>query len=76
MIAAGWASAYEVDTHEEMSQRSVQASILAKDNGIPQAIGLRELNDKQKFLNSKNNEHDIVNLFRDGARFEDDDSRP
>ena len=71
---------YEVETHEEMSQKAMEASVLAKDPKLLTDLGLKPLSDKQKFPNSKNSDQDIANLFRDGAKFEDGfdctDTRP
>ncbi len=66
---------YEVETHEDMSQKAVEASLLAKDPRLLANLGLQSLSNKQKFPNSKNSDEDIVGLFRDGARFEDDGVR-
>jgi hypothetical protein len=67
--------AYEVGTHEEMSQNAVEISQLAKGD-ILTDLGLKSLDENQKFPNSKNNSGRIIELFRNGANFEDDNVRP
>lgn len=63
--------AYDVVTHEEMSERAMKASYLAKDPELLKSLGLKPLAEEQKFPNSKNTGQTIPNLFRDGTRFED-----
>src|SRR3990172_7872671 len=70
------ACGYEVETHKEISQKAVEASVLAKDPGLLPNLGLQPLSKKEKFPNSNADNQDIVNLFRDGANFEDNNKRP
>ncbi|OGB22593.1 MAG: hypothetical protein A3I66_09930 [Burkholderiales bacterium RIFCSPLOWO2_02_FULL_57_36] len=67
--------AYEVTTHEDMSQKAVEISGLAKSD-ILIDLGLEPLSKEQPFPNSKNNPVPIVTLFRNGANFEDELSLP
>ncbi len=66
--------AYEVRTHEELSAAAVTKSALS--TSVPATLGLEPLPDAQRFPNSKGIQRTVIELFRDGARFEDDDSRP
>ncbi len=63
--------AYEVQTHEEMSERAMNSSKIAKDQELLKNFGLKSLAEKQKFPNSNNIEQTIRELFRTGANFED-----
>ncbi len=72
--------AYEVDTHEELSAAAVDASVLKKQTEVLTNLGLKPLGDLQTFPNSQGNPRTVVQLFREGSRFEDgfkcSDSRP
>lgn len=67
LLNISWA--YEVQTHEAMSEKSVEASILFKDKTVLSNIGIKDI--KQTFPNSQGDDKDIIELFRNGARFED-----
>jgi len=69
LINLTWA--YEIETHEDMSQKSTEISVIFKDIGVLTGIGLEPIENKQKFPNSNGSNKDIVDLFRDGAKFED-----
>jgi hypothetical protein len=77
-VAVTWA--YDVDTHEELSEAAVDASALKKQTEILVNLGLRSLADLQTFPNYQGSPRTIVQLFRAGSRFEDGfhclDSRP
>lgn len=70
------ALAYEPTTHEKMSERSFDVSVLKKDDKILKQLGLKSLEEKEEFPNSKGNKKTIAQLFRDGANFEDSHLRP
>ena len=59
---------YEVDTHADMSEKALAASVLAMDPKTLKNLGLAN---GQLFPNAKNAPSDIKGLFRDGANFED-----
>ena len=62
--------AYEVNTHADISVAAAESSVL----GVGQALadfGLDALITGQEFPNSKNDPRNILDLFRDGANFED-----
>src|SRR5882672_2031549 len=66
------ANAYEIPTHEDLTETAVDRSLLAtsaarNDLGL---AGLRGV-EAQTFPNSSGAQKTIPNLFRDGARFED-----
>jgi hypothetical protein len=65
------AIAYEVVTHQDLSEQSVGMSVLASNSEMLTNLGLQSLTKKQKFPNSKGDPKNIVELFRDGAGFED-----
>jgi hypothetical protein len=67
--------AYEVETHEKMSENAVRISGLAKSD-ILVDLGLEPLDKEQPFPDSKNNPAPIIELFQYGANFEDDKVRP
>lgn len=62
---------HEVETHEEMSQKALETSVVANDPKLLLALSLQPLSQKQKFPNSRNDNEDVINLIRDGSRFED-----
>lgn len=68
-------SGYEIETHADMSRAAANASVLVTDATILQNLGIKS---SDEFPNSKNNDQpkSIVELIRDGARFEDDGLRP
>ena len=72
---------YEVPTHQGISQQAVQKSVLVTDGKVMQALGLKRLfpgkpderiGKNELFPNSERDRHDIIDLVRDGAGFEDD----
>lgn len=71
LAPASWA--YEPSTHEDMSENAVRASVLFKDAGLLTSLGIKDL--KESFPNSKGDKADIIELVRNGTRFEDGGSR-
>jgi hypothetical protein len=69
--------AYEADTHAAISARAVQASVLS-DQRVLNDIGLQLpiSDDRQQFPNGRGDSRNIIDLFQDGARFEDSLFRP
>ncbi len=69
--------AYDPNTHEAISSSAVQASVLGQQSVLNE-MGLQYAitDDKQKFPNGRGDERSVFNLFREGARFEDDNPRP
>lgn len=63
--------AYEVDTHEEMSAAAVATSVLKNQTDVLVNLGLKPLTDLQTFPSSQGNPRTVVQLFREGANFED-----
>jgi hypothetical protein len=65
---------YEVETHADMSRAAANASVLFTDANILQNLGIKS---SDEFPNSTSNEppKSIVELIRDGARFEDNGIR-
>lgn len=69
LLLAGAAYAYEIQTHEKLSEVSFDASRLSKDSQLLQDLGLKTTD---TFLNSKDpNPRTIKELISDGSRFED-----
>lgn len=66
-------SAYEEDTHDKLSEAAANDSVLAKYPTLLKGLGLVG---NEKFKNSKNEDKSIVELIRDGSRFEDSTIRP
>lgn len=73
--------AYEIETHSDMSREAANASVLkdTSEGSVLRALGLSyPINEdvKQVFPNSKTGEKkSVLELIRDGARFEDGSSR-
>ncbi len=65
--------AYEVGTHEKLSEAAHNGSVIATDPNFLQNFGI---NSSDEFLNSKNEKKTIVELIKSGAKFEDDNKRP
>ena len=68
--------AYKEPTHMEMSKAAASSSDLSKIeklNGIGLVLSMED--DKQQFPDSDGNLKSIINLIRQGANFEDTDSR-
>lgn len=68
-LLAGAAYAYEIQTHAKLSEASLDASRLSKDQQLLQDLGLKATD---TFLNSQDpNPRTIKELISDGANFED-----
>lgn len=70
---------YEILTHEKMSHETTMGSMLGKPDGKVLAdLGLKFsiTDDRQQFPNSSGEQRNIRDLIGDGAKFEDNDSRP
>src|SRR6266581_2261841 len=69
---SGLSSAYELRTHEDLSEAAARVSTL-RDQPTLSNLGIdRPMGDfSQTFPNSKNERKRIVDLIRDGANFED-----
>jgi len=65
---------YEVGTHGEMSSRALSVSVIATDSSVLKDLGLNGLSANEKFPDATG--RNIDQLFRDGARFEDNFPRP
>lgn len=73
--------AYERETHADISRAAANASVLADNSyfGVLSGLGLNyPIADgvNQLFPNSNNVKKSILELIRDGARFEDDGTKP
>lgn len=70
--------AYERQTHTDLSQAALQASVLNQTSvGILTDLGLPEsINVAEQFTNSNGVPRSIAELFGDGAQFEDNGIRP
>ncbi len=70
--------AYEVETHEDISERAALASALEKEGSLLSNLGLQQLpidSRDQRFPNYTEEPRTVVQLIRDGSRFEDNGSR-
>jgi len=69
--------AYDPVTHQDMSEKAFNASALVTDPTILENLGLPPLARKQTFSNSEPfpSQREIFGLFRDGADFEDANTR-
>lgn len=76
LMAAAIVFAYEPTTHEELSDAAVAASAISTDSNLLPSLGLRPLVEKQEFPNSQGVRQNIIILFRTGANFEDNGTRP
>ena len=65
--------AYEVDTHEKMSEPAAKSSVLKADNEVLRRLGLQFPieDDRQQFPNSKGEPRNILNLIKEGSKLED-----
>ncbi|MBZ0092498.1 MAG: hypothetical protein K8F27_09790 [Sulfuricellaceae bacterium] len=65
--------AYEVDTHEKLSETAAKNSILSSDTDVLKNLGLLpSIEDNNNlFPNSEGKPRNILNLIKDGANFED-----
>ena len=70
--------AYDPLTHQKMSEYAVNASALTTDSKILDNLGLPPLSANKTYPNSQffSKQRAIVDLFRDGAEFEDSLFRP
>ncbi len=75
LLNASRVVAYEVETHADMSRAAASASSLSMDLTVLDSLGIKS---SDEFPNSKNDGKlkSIIELIRDGARFEDDGLRP
>ncbi|MES2353741.1 MAG: hypothetical protein V4568_04915 [Pseudomonadota bacterium] len=64
------AFAYEVQTHETLSEAALNGSVLKTDSSVLARLGLEPLDRQQKFPGS-DGQQEIVNLFKIGANLED-----
>jgi hypothetical protein len=71
-----YARAYEVGTHEILSSRAAQDSVLKNAPETLHGLGLKSWNASETFPNSKGQPRTITQLFQEGARFEDNNIRP
>ncbi len=76
-VHCGEVYAYKEDTHADISKAAANASVLHdnSDTSVLRALGLQypiEEDINQVFPNTKNQPKSILELFRDGAKFEDD----
>ncbi len=69
VLLPSWA--YEVNTHEELSAAAVDLSVLKNQNDVLSNLGLKPLADQQTFPSSQGNSRTIIQLIREGSRFED-----
>jgi photosystem II stability/assembly factor-like uncharacterized protein len=72
--------AYEVSTHQQLSEEAVTKSVLMIDGPTLADLGLKPLSDinraeNETFPNYRGDLHDIIDLLRDGSAFEDNDIR-
>ena len=66
-------TAYEVDTHEKLSETAAKSSILSMDTSVLSNLGLPPSieDNSNPFPNSEGIPRNILNLIKDGANFED-----
>lgn len=70
-------AAYEQITHQELSEKAAEASILKDANDILKELGLKGLRDlSQTFPNSNGDSRILLDVIKDGADFEDNNIRP
>lgn len=69
---------YEVNTHEKISEVAAKNSILSSDTSVLKSLGLPPSieDNSNPFPNSEGKPKNILNLIKDGARFEDNNIRP
>ena len=72
------AYAYDPDTHQKMSEKAFGTSVLTTDTKVLDNLGLPPLSAEKKYPNSQlfSQQRTIVELFQDGANFEDSLLRP
>ena len=73
-FVSGLAVAYEIETHEVLSEAALDASALVADVSQLGRLGLqRGVRDpRQRFADSKSERLTVLGLVRQGARYEDD----
>ena len=71
LFSSGKVLSYEIETHQEISQKALDSSMVTTDETVLTNLGLQPLSAKQKFLNSQGVQHRIDELIQDGAGFED-----
>ncbi len=66
------ANAYEILTHQDLTEAAVDRSVLVTDPTALNNLGLKGVRDKtQQFPNSRQVPQEVLELFRTGADFED-----
>lgn len=78
LVSTNTSFAYEVDTHEDLSENAALVSVLAKDSSLLSHLGLQQLpldSGDQQFPNSQREPRSIVQLIRNGSNFEDNNPR-
>jgi hypothetical protein len=76
-IPGSAAFGYDPDTHFDLSEAAVNASVLSTDSTVLSDLGLNSLDaPDQTFPNSAGDEKGITQLVQDGAVFEDNGTRP
>ncbi len=70
--SAGAIHAYDLDTHEKLSEAAHNSSVISTDPNLLPNLGIKS---SDEFLNSKNERKTVVELIKSGARFEDDNVR-
>ena len=78
LLVSTCALAYELETHADLSQAALQASVLSQPSvGVLTDLGLPEsINVTNQFPDSNGARRSISVLFQNGARFEDSGFRP
>jgi hypothetical protein len=71
----GYVSGYELKTHEAISTKAAELSVLGTDPKVLQNLGLASGLDNLFFPNSEGELKKLVDLIGEGARFEDDTPR-
>ena len=78
VIVSSKVYAYKEPTHEEMSSNAIEISILSVEQTLLTDFGLEIFSSKQEFTNPDNPNGikvTIINLVRNGAKFEDNTLR-
>jgi hypothetical protein len=65
-------AAYEVQTHEQLSEQALSKSVLASEVTVLTNLGLEPLATNQKFQIPEEKPRTIIELIKDGSKFEDD----
>jgi hypothetical protein len=69
---AGAAGAYEVETHRDLSVAAAVQSIFGAPAGRMRLGLTKPIDEGEKYPNSKGTQNTVLDLIRDGAKFEDD----